>query len=285
MTEESMKYNTGIPISLNNVEKENLSLAISDWAEGNTHLQYAIGSCIDNNIPTHASCAGHHITDSPYLSMLISKQNLGNILNIMDKVSKERNMKIALDLNILKFCEDDTKYESVLTVYSNMFNKNKCFDIIEDAAKSSINLEQASPIVQELWKTHQTIRTCGDKYWKPSNSISYKKTLFSNELESRLYISDNYMEEILSTAGFHTTTDGIGNPVYIRKASIKDLSTILQNISQGVDETFIVDEEDEFYEKETNPHEDFKESLKQNIDVKNISVQEKSNDEKDKEER
>lgn len=49
------KYNNGRPISVPENEKEK-ALAISEWAEGNEHLQNALASCIDNGIQTYASC-------------------------------------------------------------------------------------------------------------------------------------------------------------------------------------------------------------------------------------
>lgn len=83
------KYNNVRPISVPENEREK-SLAISEWDEGNEHLQNALADCIDNGIQTYASCKGHGLAILPYISLKVTSENIGQITNIINSLSSKK---------------------------------------------------------------------------------------------------------------------------------------------------------------------------------------------------
>ena len=124
------KYNNGKPLQIPKKEEEK-ALAISDWSEGNEHLADAISACINNGIQTFASCKGHGFVSTPYLSMEMTSENLGQIINIMNNVSKKRAVNIALSFG-------ENEQGSILTIYPSIRNRNKIFDLIANSAQETL---------------------------------------------------------------------------------------------------------------------------------------------------
>ena len=129
---ERTEFNTGKAIEINKIEPEKMSLAISEWAEGDETLRETITTCIENSIPTWASCSGHKFFDYPYLSIVVTPENSGRILNIMNVTTKMKG--VQTDLSFRQSTEDEDEYFSTLTIHANMLNKkqpvgesNPCF--------------------------------------------------------------------------------------------------------------------------------------------------------------
>ena len=78
--ENEKKYNTGEHINIDTLTKEEKNIAIKEWAEGNPMLETVITTCNQNEIPTYESCNGHGLLGLPYISMIITKQNIEKIL-------------------------------------------------------------------------------------------------------------------------------------------------------------------------------------------------------------
>jgi len=84
----NMKYNTGIPLSFETI-KMNREIAVKEIAEGNKGLENLLNTCIDRNIPTHASC-GH----ASYITFLINddtKDMLFSLCRLVSSVEKYYN--------------------------------------------------------------------------------------------------------------------------------------------------------------------------------------------------
>lgn len=149
------EYSKGIPMDIPK-EKNEQALAISEWSEGNEHLQNAITTCIKNGIETFASCKGHGMTSTPYLSVKITKENLGQIINIINNLSNKNLISISLSF-------DEMRQGSILSVYPNMINRNNIFDLIASSAEKSLEFEDANEVSQEMIKLHGTLRRYGEK--------------------------------------------------------------------------------------------------------------------------
>lgn len=222
---EKTKYNNGNSQDIDEIPQEEMSLAISEWAEGDESLQKAISSCIENGIPTITSCAGHSSVDYPYLAMKVNGENMGKILNIINAFINQTNTSIALSL---------TENGSALTIYGNMFNKKKCFEIISQEAQNSLELENANDITRSLWNAHVTLTTHRyDINTKLYNSIEYVNGI----ARKRLIISplgNEALEQILTESGMKSTKTMFGSTVMTKSSSRRGISETLDRVCCGI---------------------------------------------------
>lgn len=252
---EKVQYNNGKPEDSKNIKKEELSLAISEWSEGNSKLQEAISSCIQNGISTYASCKGHTMYDRPYLSMIITKDNLGKILNIINNVSDMKHIGIGISFFNSEILEG--RKNSVLTIYSNMLNKNKVFETIADAAKSEVELQNCNEIVQNLWNFHKLTRTSETRY-DLFNDVYFEKGFFKKYMQIIPRSQSFDLYQILQKQGLKKEKD---TTLFYTKKDIKN--TLLQ-LSKTLENCFEKDEKDEFFKSNKNKEKNaFKEELRQ----------------------
>ncbi len=170
-------YNTGMPMNLDSIPKEEKSLAISQWGEGCQELEDVLRTCAELGIQTTASCKGHSLFDNPYVTMVIRKQNVHRIFNIMQTLSEIPGVRLQLDYQENKF---NTHREdiSVLVITTNMLNRNKVFRAVTDSLQHEAKLGQLPEGLQELWKIHRSLRAnYGDMY----HSLEYRKGLLSTK--------------------------------------------------------------------------------------------------------
>lgn len=149
-----MSYAYGMP-GAQPSSPEELEVAIAEWAEGNSHLEGALRSCIDNGVKTYACCAGHRgdINGSdPYLSVVMTEENKGNVLNIMNQLyaNKSGIQNMGMD-----FVEKDGQTQQIISFHMKMGKRNKMFDIIESAARDSIEKSEASPLIRQMMELHE----------------------------------------------------------------------------------------------------------------------------------
>ena len=55
---------------------------IENWSEGNVHLKNLLLSCIDNNVQSMYSCAGHGKKKSAYITLKMDESTITKIYNI-----------------------------------------------------------------------------------------------------------------------------------------------------------------------------------------------------------
>lgn len=226
---QNNRYNTGSPVEINSISNAERSLAISEWSEGNEKLKDAITQCIENGIPTIASCAGHSFMDSPYIAMSINEENVGNILNLIDKFSSISNTSLNL------FCKDG---RASLSIYANMMNRNKVFGTIAEQAENSIEIEDANDITQSLWNAYSSLRENRGMFGNLDCSIGYRNGRFRNNLTINQYCYDNVLKDILKE-NMKISKDIIGNDVMYRTSfGNKKISEVLNNITKKVNEEF-----------------------------------------------
>lgn len=240
-------YNNGKPMEVPENEEEK-ALAISEWAEENEHLQNAISSCIDNGIQTFASCKGHKIIDSPYLSMVITNKNIDKITNIINNISKKKGTDILLTF-------DEKNKGSILTIYSNMLNRDNIFDLIAKSANSSIELDNANNITKQIIRLHETLRIHGVKSERMRSDI----LLYNGILDRKINVQHSNelysfgLDETLQTFKFRKRKDYFGKYNYILKS--RNLEKKLEVFNDNLIANFVyalMVEDDEFYYKITH---------------------------------
>ena len=226
---QNKKYNIGYQVEINTIPDDEMPLAISEWSEGNEKLKEAISQCIENGIPTIASCAGHSFLDSPYIAMSINEENVGNILNLIDKFSSISNTSLNLSF------KDGI---SSLAIYANMMNRNKVFETIAEQAENSIEFEVTNDITQSLWNAYSSLRENRGMLGDLDCSIEYRNGRFRNSLLIRQYCYDNILKDILKE-NMKIKKDIVGNDV-MSKISFgnKKIREVLNNITKKVSEEF-----------------------------------------------
>lgn len=158
-----MNYNTGKSTEIPE-EREELEKAIADWSEGNEHLGNALKSCIENDVPTLASCSGHKHEDGsrdPYIVMVMTDENRGTIFNIINQLYLNRG-----GIRELTLCTDYENGTQRTTVGVHMKNasKDRMFDLVAGSSRKSIELESAEPLVQDMVKLSECIAQTGMRH-------------------------------------------------------------------------------------------------------------------------
>lgn len=241
------KYNSGSALDIPENSNE-MALAISEWSENNKSLENAIRSCIENNISTHASCAGHSLLDLPYLSLKVNKENLGQILNIMNSVANIKNTVIGL--SYMK------SQGTVLTITSDMMHRKSMFNTIAKASKKTVDIEDTMPIVQEIWDAHKELRL-----HDVGHSLEVQNSRFSKRLLVRPY--SYYLYPILDES-ILKKDDYIGcyHKTFFRG---KGLDTFLKSMLKNVADVCVKTKYDELGDTQ-QPENNFKESIKNPVE-------------------
>ena len=181
------------------------------------------------------------------------------ILNIMEKLSNKKG--ITFNLTLQPNLEDESQCRSLLTVYANMLNKKQCFQTIAESAKQSIKPEQASILVQTLWDMHKASRTHGCSWNRLYNSISFCNGIISKRIDINSTAQSFEFKNIIQNAQLKKQQNMLGQTIYT-KSSLSDKALIkkLKIITDGINDTFIVNENDEF--SNLNPRREFVDNLK-----------------------
>ena len=227
---DEKKYNNG---KVENIPENSteMSLAIREWSENYKPLENAIGSCIDNNVPTIASCAGHSLMDSAYISMPVNKENLGKIINIMNSVANIRNTEICLS-----YMESQG---TILTVSSDMFHRKSMFNTIEKSTTKTMDIGEAFPNVQDLWNAHKELRL-----HDVGHSLEVTNSRFSQRLILRPYSDE--LSHILDD--LKLKKDDYTGCYYKTFISKKGLKNFYQDMIENVDNVCYRKQSDELTE-------------------------------------
>ena len=222
--DDNKKYNTGRPNEKLPENEEERASVIRTWSEGNEHLENAITNCINNGIETWACCAGHHYIDFPYLSMKINEENKEKILSIMQALA---NMPgVTIDVSFM----NRGAQGELLTITSNMKNRDKCFDAISKASRNPLKLEETNEIVQALWKLHSGLT---------SYQIEHDAEITNSRLKGRVLtirpVSKNFSNVLDEFMKRHNIMQ-----VYYKKSflSISKLKELTENITNRAKEKF-----------------------------------------------
>lgn len=252
--EKSYKNGNPMDIPENNEEK---SLAIKEWSENNKHLENAITSCIDNNIPTFASCAGHKLLDLPYLSLKVNKNNLGKILNIMNALSCNNGTELALSYM--------AEQGSILTITTDMLHKNSVFDEVSKAAKGKMNFQDTIPVVQELYNMHRSLRT---HFQEHEIEIKKSRSFRTMTIIPYTQLLDRYILDKLDLKRIEQQSKLEYRKRFFRTDKLREVATTMITM---VDDTFKENAEDDLFEQEDEEkRNDLKSRIKVNIKPVNV---------------
>ena len=148
MDQPKGKYSNGRPVDIPK-DKEELEIAIKEWAEGNPHLEEALCQCIDHGVITEASCAGHgRGNDDPYIAMKITDETRGRIYSILNVAFQKRSGIRSIDIH--HGLDRTGRSRAYLSIHAKPGHKDEIFDAVAEGAKKEIELEQCSSIVRSL---------------------------------------------------------------------------------------------------------------------------------------
>ena len=123
--------------------KENKDIIVPRIAEGNIALENILIYCIDKNMPTIACCAGHKLTDKPYITMHYNDKTRRHINGFLNRLN-------GMNIEIMFSTTGFTHNPFSVTIYANMLNRDKVFNIIESSLKEDIQNEYLSRDLDDL---------------------------------------------------------------------------------------------------------------------------------------
>lgn len=93
-------------------------------SEGYQQFEIILNNCIDNGIQTIACCAGHEISDYPYITFVYNRNSRKMINGFLNAIKDTKGTHIMFSTT---GCTDNPFN---VTVYANMINRDKVFNTI-----------------------------------------------------------------------------------------------------------------------------------------------------------
>lgn len=135
------KYNTGVPMDINELSEEELKDAFHEWAEGSQALEQLLNEGYKQGLISLACCAGHEEKKSrPYIIYNLENDNAKKIaLNIAKKLL-ESGLDCDVDLSAsYKF--ENMKYNlniNELYIMTQKENGNEVFELMLSTIKETV---------------------------------------------------------------------------------------------------------------------------------------------------
>lgn len=120
---------------------EEYEKAAKIWSEGYKNFEEILSLCLNNGLPTIACCKGHHVSDSPYMTFIYNKNTRKMINAFLNDLQKVKGVQIMFSSTGFT----DNPFN--VTVYSNMFNRDKVFNTINNSLK---NRQQSDQLYSKL---------------------------------------------------------------------------------------------------------------------------------------
>lgn len=161
-------------------EYDDEELDFENWSEGNENLRNLLRSCRDNNVPSMFCCAGHGREKPAYITIQMNEQTNGKIYNIMNKMSKVKDISF-------RFAQKEFGQEPSFTVYiNNEQSKNEIMDIISLAMTEERTKEELPVNFQKIIDINNIFQSEGIGFdlqyniGKRSNSLLLENLKFAN---------------------------------------------------------------------------------------------------------
>lgn len=161
-------------------EYDDEELDFENWSEGNENLRNLLRSCRDNNVPSMFCCAGHGKEKPAYITMQMNEQTNGKIYNIMNKMSKVKDISF-------RFAQKEFGQEPSFTVYmNNEKSKNEIMDSISLAMTEEKTKEELPVNFQKLIDISNIFQSEGIGFdlqydiGKKSNNLLLENLKFAN---------------------------------------------------------------------------------------------------------
>lgn len=128
------KYNNMKSIPISSLSKEELKQAVNEWAEGNSHMEKLLWSCMDNGIET----CGSHAEGAPYIEFRVNNahEKLKNMMNSVQTVDGVQILVLSDGENLFSGLEFYKPSISIgfLKTYSKE-EVGKVLDMLTDSLK------------------------------------------------------------------------------------------------------------------------------------------------------
>lgn len=161
-------------------EYDDEELDFENWSEGNENLRNLLRNCRDNNVPSMFCCAGHGKEKPAYITMQMNEQTNGKIYNIMNKMSKVKDISF-------RFAQKEFGQEPSFTVYmNNEKSKNEIMDSISLAMTEEKTKEELPVNFQKLIDISNIFQSEGIGFdlqydiGKKSNNLLLENLKFAN---------------------------------------------------------------------------------------------------------
>ncbi len=135
------KYNNGLPVKIVDLDHSEYFEAAKAWSEGYNIFEEILNFCLNNNVPTIACCKGHQLLDNPYMTFIYNKDSRLLINGFLNQ------LKNIPGVHIMFATTGFTDNPFNVTVYTNMLNRDKVFNIIDNSLK---NYHQSETLYDKL---------------------------------------------------------------------------------------------------------------------------------------
>lgn len=224
---------------------ENNSKQISDiekWSEGNIHLKNLLLNCIDNNIPSMYSCAGHGKKKPAYITLKMDESTTPKIYNIMKALQKKEDISYRL-------AQKEYGKDTSFTVYMAKENlRESNMDTISEALSKEAKLDELPNNLRTVIKLSEIFRN-NEFGYDLEYSLGKKRNLTIENLKFADKV--HLYNEDFKSMGFRIKKDLANNPVYQIKGlkfGVKE-QTMLNSIISFVSKKYPRIQEDSFFEE------------------------------------
>lgn len=190
---------------------ENNSKQISDiekWSEGNVHLKKLLLNCIDNNVPSMYSCAGHGKKKPAYITLKLDESTTPKIYNIIKALQGKESISY-------RFAQKEYGKDANFTIYMLKENlRESNIDIISEALSREAKLDELPNNLRTVIKLSEIFRN-NEFGYDLEYSLGKKRNLTIENLKFadkvHLYNDD------FKSMGFRIKKDLANNSVYQMK--------------------------------------------------------------------
>ncbi|MBQ9319063.1 MAG: hypothetical protein IJR82_05470 [Bacilli bacterium] len=135
------KYKKEAVVDVSTLSVEQYSEAAKYWSEGYNTFEEILNFCLNNRVSTLACCKGHNIGDCPYMTFVYNKDSRKLINGFLNGLQRIKGIQIMFSTT------GDTNNPFNVTVYANMFNRDKVFNLINNSLK---NRQESDELYSQL---------------------------------------------------------------------------------------------------------------------------------------
>lgn len=215
---------------------------IENWSEGNVHLKNLLLSCIDNNVQSMYSCAGHGKKKPAYITLKMDESTIPKIYNIIKSLHEKDDISY-------RFAQKEYGKDASFTVYMAKENlRESNMDTVSEALSREAKLDELPNNLRTVIKLSEIFRTNEIEY-DLEYSLGKKRNLTIDNLKFADKV--HLYNEDFKSMGFKIKKDLANNPVYQMKGlkSGAKEQTMLNSILSFVSKRYPKKREDSFFEE------------------------------------
>ncbi|MBQ9279700.1 MAG: hypothetical protein IJ215_01445 [Clostridia bacterium] len=104
-------YNHGSSIPISSLTETQLKMAMTEWAEGNPHMERLLWNCYHHGVKTSGCCAHR-----PYIGVRIEGSSLENLKKVINVAETYGNTSLVLFLSAANPCSGPNWYREDITI-------------------------------------------------------------------------------------------------------------------------------------------------------------------------